>query len=87
MIMRKADIYFKGDIIQTVECLGISKDLSINANVLIKIKDGIGENAVKIVAVVPFDHLIVFREDLTVEIKGSDLLASINRTIDRNNLQ
>jgi len=57
--MKKADIYFKGDIIQTVVCDGIHKGLSINATILtIKTDD----NDYKTCAVVPFDHLIVFRE-------------------------
>jgi len=68
--MRKADIYFKGDIIQTVECDGIHTELSKDASYLVIGKDLIPK---KIAAIVPFDHMIIFREDLTFTINGSDL--------------
>lgn len=57
--MRKADIYFKGDIIKTVTCDGIHKEMSQNATILI-IKNE--DRTYTSVAVIPFDHLIIFRD-------------------------
>jgi hypothetical protein len=79
--MKKTDIYFKGDIIGTVECDGVHRDLSTNATMLIT-EDNVG--LYKTVAVVPFDHLIIFREDVVFELKGSDLVDAIENEINRN---
>lgn len=57
--MKKAYIYFKGDIINTVICDGIHKDMSQNATILIKTND---DNTYTSIAVIPFDHLIIFRD-------------------------
>jgi hypothetical protein len=82
--MRTAEIYFNGQIIKTVKCDGwcesFSKDgqvLVLNNNTMMDRRD------VKVVAIVPFDHLIVFKDEITVEIKGSDLVGIIDSTLDR----
>ena len=78
--MRKADIYFNGEIRQTVECDGIHPELSKDASYLVIGKELIPK---KVVAIVPFDHMIIFREDLTFTINGNDLIGIINSTNER----
>lgn len=59
--MKKADIYFNGQIINTVYCDGVHSELSKNAIFLVKGKDIIPE---KVIAIIPFDHLIIFSDYL-----------------------
>jgi len=57
--MKKADIYFNGEIIKTVECDGVHRDMSNNATMLIIENSDMTYNSI---AVVPFNHLIIFTE-------------------------
>jgi len=57
--MKKADIYFDGQIIKTVECDGVHVELSKDATFLVVGKDVIPK---KVAAIVPFNHLIIFTE-------------------------
>lgn len=58
--MRTAEIYFNGELIQKVKCDGIHSVFSKDANVLVIGKE---ISDIKIVAVVPFTHLILFKDD------------------------
>jgi hypothetical protein len=55
--MRKVYIYFNGEIIQTIKCDRASTEYSKD---MIALTVSVGENTSKIVALIPFNHLIVF---------------------------
>jgi len=73
--MKKANIYFEGSLICSVEFKTI---------MYIDGRELRGENN-ELVAVVPHTHMIVIEQnDFVFEIKGSDLNNIINTTIDRS---
>lgn len=78
--MRKADIYFNGQIINTVEFDVINYTI-YEKSIALTVK--IDESNHKVVALVPYDHLIVIKDNPTFEIKVSDIIG-FSQKLERN---
>lgn len=70
--MKTANIYFEGNLIDTVECTGADYVVRADSVLLFLAND---QNVKVTVAVVPNNHLIVFEQvNHTLAIKGSDMI-------------
>jgi len=62
--MRTAEIYFNGQIVKTVQCDGWCESFSKDGQVLVTNNEPmIDRRDVRIVAIIPFNYLIIFKEN------------------------